>query len=219
MPFERAPATDMTIRTIIVDDEPLARRGLELRLQDAPDIADRARSARTAARRSPRSREHAPDLMFLDIQMPGRLRARGRGAGAAGEHADGRVRHGLRPFRDRRLRGARARLPAEAGGRRAPRARAGPRPGPVAAEAGGGAARATDGAARRPDRQGRDRDRCVMAAGTGGAAPRRYATTAADPLRPRDPAARRLDDRLDRRGRRLHVPARGRRRRTCCARR
>ena len=28
----------MTIRTIIVDDEPLARRGLELRLRDAPDI-------------------------------------------------------------------------------------------------------------------------------------------------------------------------------------
>ena len=28
----------MTIRAIIVDDEPLARRGLELRLQDSPDI-------------------------------------------------------------------------------------------------------------------------------------------------------------------------------------
>ena len=28
----------MTIRTLIVDDEPLARRGLELRLRDAADI-------------------------------------------------------------------------------------------------------------------------------------------------------------------------------------
>ena len=28
----------MTIRTLIVDDEPLARRGLELRLQDAGDV-------------------------------------------------------------------------------------------------------------------------------------------------------------------------------------
>lgn len=28
----------MIIRTLIVDDEPLARRGLELRLKDAPDV-------------------------------------------------------------------------------------------------------------------------------------------------------------------------------------
>ena len=28
----------MTIRTIIVDDEPLARRGLELRLREAADV-------------------------------------------------------------------------------------------------------------------------------------------------------------------------------------
>jgi two-component system LytT family response regulator len=60
----------MTIRTIIVDDEPLARRGLELRLQDAPDI--------TIVRQCSNGREaiasianDAPDLMFLDIQMPG----------------------------------------------------------------------------------------------------------------------------------------------------
>ena len=71
MPFERADATDMTIRTIIVDDEPLARRGLELRLRDAARHRDRRASAPTAARRSPRSTSDAPDLMFLDIQMPG----------------------------------------------------------------------------------------------------------------------------------------------------
>ncbi len=60
----------MTIRTIIVDDEPLARRGLELRLQDAADIQ--------IVRQCANGREaiasiagDAPDLMFLDIQMPG----------------------------------------------------------------------------------------------------------------------------------------------------
>ncbi len=60
----------MTIRTIIVDDEPLARRGLELRLQDALDISivrqcSNGREALTAIAND------APDLMFLDIQMPG----------------------------------------------------------------------------------------------------------------------------------------------------
>jgi two-component system LytT family response regulator len=60
----------MTIRTLIVDDEPLARRGLELRLKDAADI--------TVVRQCANGREaiaaiaaDAPDLMFLDIQMPG----------------------------------------------------------------------------------------------------------------------------------------------------
>ncbi len=34
-------------------------------------LRDRRRSARTAARRSTRSPRHSPDLMFLDIEMPG----------------------------------------------------------------------------------------------------------------------------------------------------
>ena len=60
----------MTIRTLIVDDEPLARRGLELRLQDAGDVqivgqCSNGREALNAIA------ELAPDLMFLDIQMPG----------------------------------------------------------------------------------------------------------------------------------------------------
>jgi len=60
----------MTIRAIIVDDEPLARRGLELRLREAPDVAivrqcANGREALTAIA------ELQPDLMFLDIQMPG----------------------------------------------------------------------------------------------------------------------------------------------------
>ena len=58
------------LRTIIVDDEPLARRGLELRLAGEPDVelvaqcANGEEAVRAIA-------EHHPDLMFLDIQMPG----------------------------------------------------------------------------------------------------------------------------------------------------
>ena len=58
------------IRTLIVDDEPLARRGLELRLGEAEDIelvgqcgdGESALAAIAALQ---------PDLIFLDVQMPG----------------------------------------------------------------------------------------------------------------------------------------------------
>ncbi len=61
---------DFPMRTIIVDDEPLARRGLELRLAEHCDIqvvgqCDNAREAMLMIN------ELNPDLMFLDIQMPG----------------------------------------------------------------------------------------------------------------------------------------------------
>ena len=58
------------LKTIIVDDEPLARRGLELRLEGEADISIAAQCANgeEAVRAVA---EHSPDLMFLDIQMPG----------------------------------------------------------------------------------------------------------------------------------------------------
>jgi two-component system LytT family response regulator len=58
------------ISTIIVDDEALARRGLELRLKEAPDfeIVAQCANARDAL---PAIRAHMPDLVLLDIQMPG----------------------------------------------------------------------------------------------------------------------------------------------------
>jgi two-component system LytT family response regulator len=58
------------ISTVIVDDEALARRGLELRLQQAPDfeVVAQCAGARDAL---PALRTHKPDLVFLDIQMPG----------------------------------------------------------------------------------------------------------------------------------------------------
>ncbi|MDB6046237.1 MAG: DNA-binding response regulator [Gammaproteobacteria bacterium] len=60
----------MKIATIIVDDEALSRRGIEIRLQEAGDF--------NIVAQCPNGREalaaihaHKPDLVFLDIQMPG----------------------------------------------------------------------------------------------------------------------------------------------------
>ena len=60
----------MTIRTILVDDETLAIQGLELRLQahDDVEIVDRCANGREAIRSI---KTNKPDLVFLDIQMPG----------------------------------------------------------------------------------------------------------------------------------------------------
>jgi len=59
-----------TLRTLIVDDEELARRGLEIRLQKIPGVAivGQCRNGREALAAVTDS---SPDLMFLDIQMPG----------------------------------------------------------------------------------------------------------------------------------------------------
>lgn len=60
----------MTIRTILVDDEKLATQGLQLRLEAHPDVevVDTALNGREAIRKI---KTHKPDLVFLDIQMPG----------------------------------------------------------------------------------------------------------------------------------------------------
>jgi two-component system LytT family response regulator len=58
------------LRTLLVDDEALSRRGLELRLRMAADIEIIGHC--TNGREALESiREHKPDLVFLDIQMPG----------------------------------------------------------------------------------------------------------------------------------------------------
>ncbi len=60
----------MTIRTILVDDEKLAIQGLEHRLAKYPDveIIDTCANGREAIRKIKTGK---PDLVFLDIQMPG----------------------------------------------------------------------------------------------------------------------------------------------------
>ncbi|MET0533003.1 MAG: LytTR family DNA-binding domain-containing protein [Steroidobacter sp.] len=59
----------MNIRTVIADDEPLARQRLKRFLQSAADVEVLAEcgdgNAAVAA-----IREHQPDLVFLDVQMP-----------------------------------------------------------------------------------------------------------------------------------------------------
>jgi two-component system LytT family response regulator len=57
------------IRTLIVDDEPLARRNLRLLLERDRqiEILDECRNGREAVEAI---ETHAPDLIFLDIQMP-----------------------------------------------------------------------------------------------------------------------------------------------------
>lgn len=62
--------TDKKIRTLLVDDEPLALRGLELRLEDYDDIEiiGTCANGREAIKKI---RAERPALVFLDIQMPG----------------------------------------------------------------------------------------------------------------------------------------------------
>jgi two-component system, LytTR family, response regulator len=60
----------MSIRTILVDDEKLATQGLELRLApyDDVEIVATCQNGREAIRKI---KTLKPDLVFLDIQMPG----------------------------------------------------------------------------------------------------------------------------------------------------
>lgn len=60
----------MTLRTVIADDEPVARRGLRRLLLEHADIAvvGEARNGTEAVRAITTL---APDLLFLDVQMPG----------------------------------------------------------------------------------------------------------------------------------------------------
>ena len=66
----RPRTRNRTIRTLIADDEPLARRGLELRLAGERDIRIVAQAGDGEATVRAVS-EHAPDLLLLDVQMPG----------------------------------------------------------------------------------------------------------------------------------------------------
>ena len=60
----------MKIRTVIVDDEVLSRRGVEIRLRDEPDFEILAQCA-NGREALAAIQQLKPDLVFLDIQMPG----------------------------------------------------------------------------------------------------------------------------------------------------
>ncbi|HEX2060936.1 MAG TPA: LytTR family DNA-binding domain-containing protein [Thermoanaerobaculia bacterium] len=57
------------MRVVVADDEPLARRTIRLLARRDPEIAIVA-EARDGAEALEAIREHKPDLVFLDIQMP-----------------------------------------------------------------------------------------------------------------------------------------------------
>jgi two-component system LytT family response regulator len=58
------------IRAVIVDDEPLARRGIRARLERAGGYAVVAECA-SGREAIAAIREHEPSVVFLDVQMPG----------------------------------------------------------------------------------------------------------------------------------------------------
>ncbi len=58
------------IRTMIVDDEVLARQNVEALLRDDPEITIVAQCG-NGTQAAEAIRKHRPDLLFLDVQMPG----------------------------------------------------------------------------------------------------------------------------------------------------
>src|SRR5215831_2677654 len=60
----------MKIRTLIVDDEVLSRRGVEIRLRDQTDFEIVAQCA-NGREALAAIQQYKPDVVFLDIQMPG----------------------------------------------------------------------------------------------------------------------------------------------------
>lgn len=59
----------MSFKTLVVDDEPLARDGLRILLSNDPDIAE-VEEARDGRQAVIAIRSKRPDLVFLDVQMP-----------------------------------------------------------------------------------------------------------------------------------------------------
>jgi two-component system LytT family response regulator len=59
----------MSLKTLIADDEPLARAGLKILLCEDPEISVIA-EARNGIEAVKSIREFLPDLVFLDVQMP-----------------------------------------------------------------------------------------------------------------------------------------------------
>ena len=58
------------MRAIVADDEPLARQGIRLHLRRHPHVSIVA-EARDGEEAATLIAEHKPDLVFLDVQMPG----------------------------------------------------------------------------------------------------------------------------------------------------
>src|ERR1700757_2696151 len=64
------PGAGMTLSAVIVDDEQLARDELAFLLKDVGDL-DVVAQGKNGVEAVSLIREHNPDLVFLDVQMPG----------------------------------------------------------------------------------------------------------------------------------------------------
>ena len=196
----------MTIRTILVDDEPLAIQGLQLRLEkhDDVEIVETCSNGREAIRAI---KTNKPDLVFLDIQMPGFDGFSVIQGLMEVEPPLVRLRHRLYRPRHPRLRGAGGRLSDEAG--RGGPARRHARPGAPAAQPRRAASRRPRSSRKCSPRWRRTRStRSSGSRGRPRLQPLREADQHQGP-RPDLPGRRRFD-REDRRGRRLHVHLHGR---------
>ncbi|MEV1147293.1 response regulator transcription factor [Micromonospora sp. NPDC049799] len=60
----------MTIRVLLVDDQPLVRAGLRVLIADAPDL-EVVGEAGTGAEAVRLTRDAAPDVVLMDLRMPG----------------------------------------------------------------------------------------------------------------------------------------------------
>lgn len=60
----------MTIRVVLADDQPLVRAGLRVLISDSPDL-DVAGEAGTGAQAVRLARDVRPDVVVMDIRMPG----------------------------------------------------------------------------------------------------------------------------------------------------
>lgn len=58
------------LKVIVVDDEPLARRGMLVRLADFPEL-DIVAECSNGEEAVAAIRQHQPDAVFLDVEMPG----------------------------------------------------------------------------------------------------------------------------------------------------
>ena len=68
-PTDRSTDRPIKIRTLIVDDEPLARTNLSVLLRLDPEI-ELVRECGSGAEALVEIRSLNPDLVFLDVQMP-----------------------------------------------------------------------------------------------------------------------------------------------------
>ena len=101
------------IRTLIVDDEPLARERLVSLLSAEPDI-EIVGQCRDGEEAVTAIMDHSPDLVYLDVQMPQMNGFEVIEAVGLREDAARDLRHRLRSACAQGLPGPRARLPAQA---------------------------------------------------------------------------------------------------------